>query len=821
MPSSPETYINRKITIAFFLLLVIAGIAFTFNYSGIIKYLQESEKEDPLGKRLLALNEIMSNLQEADGAARTYRITGIKKDLLLYQQTQDSAVKSLNKLKHSFADSSYLAYIDTLHKLLDKKKTQTMAIFDLSNINRYRQRYGQLIPMLPDSISYQINQKTWSSIKVNSVDKSDNIESPYEQRSFFGKIANFLSRKEEEKPKQVRSPEISQLVDSTSITRIIQRPLNEVKQQLEKIDKQDKRFAKVLAQREQSLVLLSNQLTNTIRGLVKKLEEQAIYDSLEHQRALEELKNDLFKKIILLGISVFLIFLGFVLWIGRDLRKSRRLREELISSREKIESLMKVKEKFLANMSHEIRTPLTAIIGFSEIMKEENDSAKVIHNSALHLLSLVNDILDYSTLQEGKLTLQKEQINAGELLHEVYQTFESKARQKQLDFSFVDNSRNLCFLEDKTRLKQILFNLTGNAIKFTDHGKVWLDLKHKDHQLIFEVGDTGPGISPEKSLSVFNEFTRLNHSNHGTEGTGLGLAISKQLVQTMGGRIGVSSNFGHGSLFWFTIPYTPGDSNYPDEKVVNIKKNSTRKVFIVDDDPMVAQLIRRFIGNSSEIKEYDSASNALKQMTSENPSLIITDFRMPGMNGVEFIHKIREHRKIPVLLLSAAMNENQTLETIDKFDNVYIMSKPFSRKDLLDKIKAAHNKEKDQPVRKPGIKDQNETLFDLSGVTSFTGEDKEFLISVTTTFIQDTQDNINKLSKLISRRKHGEIADQAHKMQTGFRQFGIQKGSIILKGIEILGKDPGSTAELKRALKRLKKNWLIVKEELNKSVINL
>jgi signal transduction histidine kinase/DNA-binding response OmpR family regulator len=821
MPNTPEKYINRKITIGFTLLMIVAASAFAINYSGVIHYLHESKKEDPLGKRLMALNEIMFNLQESDGAARTYRITGRKKDLHFYQQMQDSVIQSLNKLEQSFADSNYLAYTDTLINLLEKKQVQTKAVFELSHINRYRQRYGQVIPMLPDSISYQINKITWSSIKVDSVDTADNIEASSKQKGFFGKIANLLSGKTEETPASQKVPGISQVVDSSKTTRIIEEPLKEVKQQLQKIDEQDKRFARVLAQREQSLVLLGNQLTNTIRSFVKKLEEQAIFDSLEHQQELEELKNNLFKKIILLGVSAFLIFLSFILWIGRDLRKSRRYREELISSREKIESLMKVKEKFLANMSHEIRTPLTAIVGFSEIMKTENDSAAVIHNSALHLLSLVNDILDYSALQEGKLTLQKEHINAEEITHEVYKTFEPKANQKNLKFSFFNESGDFSFLGDKTRLKQILFNLAANAIKFTDHGKIWLSFKHSNHQLIFEVGDTGPGIPDEQSEAIFNEFTQLDAANSGTKGTGLGLAISKKIVQNMGGHIEVSSTPGAGSVFFVKIPYLPTNTIHPITDGSGNIKLSGGKVLIVDDDPMVGQLIRRFIGSSLEIKEYDSATKALTKMTIENPSLIITDFRMPGMNGVEFIRKIREHRNTPVLLLSAAVNENQTFKTVQDFDNVYIMAKPFSRNDLLRKIKAAQKMESDHPSYKPITKSQTAPLFDLSGITSFTEDDKEFLESVTTTFIQDTQSNITQLSKLISRRKHGAIADLAHKMQTGFKQFGIQKGSIILKGIEVLGKEPGNTPVLKRGLKRLKKHWLSVEKELKKSIINL
>jgi signal transduction histidine kinase/DNA-binding response OmpR family regulator len=816
---TPEKYINTKVTIGFLLILIIAALAFGINYSGVISYLQINEKRDPLGDRLMALNELMFRMQEADGAARLFSLTGNKKDLCTYRAMNDSVMFSLKRLQKFFSDSNYQAKADTLKTLLEQKKKQTAQLIELSEINNYRRRYGKVLAILPDSINYQISQITYSSVYVDSIAEA---QPKYpEHKSFFGRIASILTGRKEELPSIPKTPEVSQIVDSSKITRIRKDPaLVEVKEQLEKIEEQDKRFTNLLIKREDALIQLGNKLTNTIRQIVKYLEEQAFSESLQYQKEINKVKENLLEKLIFLGGSALLIFLGFVLWIGHDLRKSRHLKEQLIRSREKVESLMKVKERFLANMSHEIRTPLTSIIGFSELLKEKDHSAGIIHNSALHLLALVNDVLDFSSLEEGKLSFHKESINAYNLVQETWMTFRPKAEQKQLEFSFSADDKISDFSSDKTRLRQILFNLTGNAIKFTETGKVWINLKKQNNWLIFEVGDTGIGIPAQKRKAIFEEFTQLNAPvQKRQKGTGLGLAISKKLVDAMGGSIEVDSNVEdekHGSIFRFKIPFESSHLSSPNASTTPTDIQEL-KIMIVDDDPLVAQLIKGFIRNHASVSSFSSPLKALKHLEDNQFDIIITDFRMPDLNGLEFIKKIRTRSQTPVLLLSAAANEHSAMKKqADVMQKVFTMPKPFSKEDLMEKIQLMLEINKPQATKQqPPHSSARSSAIDLTEVLSFTGNDKEFLSSVINTFLSDTEKNIDSLSGLIRHKKTGEISERAHKMLTGFRQFGIKEGAAILKGIEILGRSPGATQELKRGLKRLKKLWSRVSLELN------
>ncbi|MGM0375763.1 MAG: ATP-binding protein [Bacteroidota bacterium] len=814
---SPEKYINTKVAAGFILLLVVAVLSFGVNYFGVVRYMQVDKKEDFLGQRLMVLNELMFRMQEADGAARLYSLTGDKKDRQAYQDRTDSVLSTLGRLELFFPDSSFQAEVDTIRDLFFQKKEQTDQLIELSIINRYRRRYGEVLSILPDSINYQISQITYSSLHVDSTNnKMDSL--PEQNKSFFGRIASMLTGKEEDPPPP-KSPEIKQRVDSSLIIRKRKDPaLEEVKTQLQKLDKQDKRFAMIVLNREKKLVEVANKLTNTIRQIVKYLENQALRESATRQQEMSQMREDLLKRLVFLGISALLIILGFVLWIGRDLRKSKQLKNQLVNSREKIESLMKVKERFLANMSHEIRTPLTSIIGFSELQKEKDPSAEVIHNSAVHLLALVNDVLDISSLEAGKLTFHKEHINPRELMQEVWQTFRHKANEKNLEFTYSVDENLPAFTADKTRLRQVLFNLISNAIKFTDKGEVRIGVsKDKDH-ILFEVIDTGCGIPENRIDHIFEEFSQMNETPATPRhGSGLGLSISKKLVEAMGGEIRGKSKEGEGSMFWFTIPYMeshaePGDIK---QSTANI---DGKYILVVDDDPLVGRLLEGFLKHRSHIMTSESPDEALLLMHRHQFDLIVTDFRMPGINGISFIEKVRSRHNGPILILSAGIS-NENLRQLEHFENVYRMTKPFSREDLENKLQWLLSPQNPHSFKKSASEETfSSSLTDLSGVYAFTGDDKDFFNSVVSAFIQDTEENIETLSLLIKNRDQAQISEKAHKMLTGFRQFGISEGIEILKKIETTAPNSYNQREIKKSLKRLKELWQQVKNELQKQL---
>jgi PAS domain S-box-containing protein len=373
---------------------------------------------------------------------------------------------------------------------------------------------------------------------------------------------------------------------------------------------------------------------------------------------------------------------GF-LGISKDITESKKLKEEIIIAKEKAEAANLAKSEFLANMTHELRTPLNGIIGFTDLLiktKLDDDQKKfmnTVYTSANSLLDLINDILDFSKIEAGKLDLNFSEVNLSNLLAQVIDIVRYKAQEKQLDIILhkEENTPNV-IKTDPIRLRQILINLLGNAIKFTKHGQVEISIKvletnenEKKTKFLFSVKDTGIGISEENQKNIFNAFTQADSSTHRKYGgTGLGLSISKKLLGLMNTKLELKSELGKGSNFYFELWAITGieieNKIKPQEdlRFKKISRNFDEKIFkilIADDNPVNLFLMNSILVQilpSSIIIEANNGQRAFELFKTERPSIIFMDIQMPEMNGYETtkaIRKIETEAHIPIIALTA------------------------------------------------------------------------------------------------------------------------------------------------------------------------
>ncbi len=399
--------------------------------------------------------------------------------------------------------------------------------------------------------------------------------------------------------------------------------------------------------------------------------------------------------------------------VVRDITELKKAAEEVLRAKEIAEHSLAVKESFLANMSHEIRTPMNGVIGMIDLMmdtqlsEEQYEYMQTIKKSSETLLHILNDILDLSKMEAGKMKLYTRPINLRNTLDKVYTLFMSQANRKdnRLHY-FIDESIPPSLEIDETRLLQIIANLTSNAIKFTENGYILIRLfvlkQRKDKiKLKIEVQDTGIGIDPENEKLLFNTFSQLdNSSSKSYAGTGLGLAISKELTQLMKGKIGIKSKLGQGSTFWFTIETKISDQSaisqeifLPDFSSGNHFKGVVPNVLIVDDNAVnrkVAGEILRKAGCNVELASSgrECIEKVKKQGFHSYYDLIFMDIQMPDMDGVETTWQLKTLPDIalpPIVAMTAYSMQEDKEKFISKGLDDYV-SKPIKAQTLISKV---------------------------------------------------------------------------------------------------------------------------------------
>ncbi|MDD4921395.1 MAG: ATP-binding protein [Bacteroidales bacterium] len=377
--------------------------------------------------------------------------------------------------------------------------------------------------------------------------------------------------------------------------------------------------------------------------------------------------------------------------IERDITKDKQMEQELITAKENAEQSDKLKSAFIANMSHEIRTPLNAIVGFSRIIAETDDMEErqsyysIVESNNGRLLGLINEILDLSKIESGVMEFESEPIRLHHFCNEIAQTLSMRC-SKDVKLIFDKSDPDLVIKSDKNRLSQVFNNLIGNASKFTKCGSIRFGYSQKTDHLEFYVKDTGTGIKADKIDTVFERFVKADNF---TQGTGLGLPICKSIIDKLGGKISVTSQFGIGTCFTFTLPnsgMTESNINVAPEssKVDDVSRQKT--ILVAEDTDSNYKLLEAMIGKTYMLKRANNGMEAVTMFEELNPDLILMDIKLPDLGGLEATTIIRTvSKEVPIIAQSAFAFEEDRKKALASGCNDFL-AKPFNKSQILAMI---------------------------------------------------------------------------------------------------------------------------------------
>lgn len=504
-------------------------------------------------------------------------------------------------------------------------------------------------------------------------------------------------------------------------------------------------------------------------------------------------------------------------------RQTRRL-EQIVEERtaqyklqkEKAEKSERLRQQFLANMSHEIRTPMNAVSGITHLLLEKDPKPEqvrylqAISKSSDVLLHIINDILDLSKLEAGKLEPEAIHFSIKTVIDKVKETLSCSAEEKGLQFAVtIGNDVPAELIGDPFRLSQVLFNLCGNAIKFTETGSVYLEVtkvkeSHINIFLKFNVRDTGIGIAEDKLQQLFKDFAQVNTSDTRTHGgSGLGLSISKNLVELMGGVIAVESTPGYGSSFNFTIPFErfivdAGQHDIETEEKIDGSILNGLKILLADDNEYNRMVVLEILNLKADvyIDTANTGEEAVSLMKQNNYDIVLMDLQMPVMSGIEATKIIRGElpspkNKVPVIALTASTQSSDIESSMQAGMNTFI-TKPFAVQQLIDTIAVVTGRKSNsviidihESMKNPGTMNTlKSSVTNLSYLRDFCESDESRIKQYILLYLQAVPVFNQKITEALIERDFETVAALVHSFKPKCQMMGMSRAQDIALSIE-------------------------------------
>ena len=653
---------SKKIITGYILLAVVIAIATWQVYDNSRLFVALNNASEQLLKRRDVVDSLVCSLLETNNAERSV-LLGEGSEWPRFNQSVATSEQMAKQLKPFIADQGQRQRIDTLVELMHMKRENTKRVAQLMAIDNRDAFYRDKVQALQSGRdSVVIHSKSYGQHgqreKVYEIIKS--------KRGFFRRLGDAFRRQHADTvgvTNILHDTKADSTAQRINIADSVANILTDIQNEEQKQNSRQQENVAARLNRLQRVSLQLSQRTGLLLEHIQREEKNALQKALGHAM---QSRHKMVVRIAIIGLVAILIAALLVAYILRDIKRERRDRQRIVEAKTETERIMAQRERLLLTITHDIKAPAASIAGFIELLSEQVSRPKALayidsmRHSAIHLQQLVAALLDYHLLESGKAERHDVSFVPQQLAKNCVDEFQPMAAEKGLDITLGTLTPNCGDLwrSDAFRVKQIISNLIGNAVKYTDQGSVKVEIRISPRQhLIIYVSDTGRGMSHADCQRIFDAFTRLPNGQ-GKEGVGLGLSITREVVQMLGGTITVTSEEGKGSCFTVSLPIKKEEKKQKKDVEENVAPVETNRssteakeatteinILAVDDDALQLELFKEMAqkigGAKLNISTTTSASEAIMLAEKTKPRIMFTDIEMPEMSGKDMLKHVK------------------------------------------------------------------------------------------------------------------------------------------------------------------------------------
>jgi signal transduction histidine kinase/CheY-like chemotaxis protein len=775
-PSGSRTSWKVVITYLFVIALCAALFYYIFNLRKSIE--NQRSNINTQHDALNWVNEFTKNVHSAQNAANLYAFTEqsqYRREFNSYRDAIKAQTDSLMLVEISEDNKLMVNEIDELIKSKGRISNELSRQFhDFNPLAEFDRTIDDYRPPKPEE-----------EIVVTTVSKDTIIHVPKkaEKKGFWERVGDVFGSSEEQEDSVVHIS--MERTDTLRIQHQGQDSVNILANLRVLSDRAKTEYWKKIKQYEkktQELVKADNQLSEQISTLLIRLNQEILDSTIKEIEKSEEIIQENTHYSILIGAVTLGLIIIFIILIISDVNKGYRARRAAEEAKRKTEEIMESRHKLLLSVTHDIKTPLSSIMGNVELLDKTGNEKEFssIQQSANHILNLLTNLLEFSSLEQGKLQVNNETFNLRQLCDETAEMFEPIAHHKNLQFIYEPDFEDDCpILSDRLKIKQILSNLISNGIKYTLEGSVTFKARMGRNLIVFDIIDTGVGIPQDKLEEVFKPFVRIETYNQFAEGSGYGMSVVKGLVDLLGGDIQIESEVDKGSHFEVRIPVGSAEPQLESKDEITDDNKKSLNILVIDDDntllSVIDTMLHRLGHQAIPCRSKSDVEGAVEQI--DEYDYILTDREMGALTGNDILHIFKEtDADKPVILMTGRVEYTTEKAKEEGFDG--FLQKPFNLKQLetlFGSVALSENEE--------------ETAFpDFPAFSEMMGNDKEAMTDILTVFVQSTANDMVSMNTLIEQSNFIEMQGLCHKMLPMFIQL-ERDTTFLAKMNDMRGKD--------------------------------